>query len=491
MTIHLADTTLFGNDAAEDEDDDVFQSYALDRAEVDQFLEQSRKICIARAYKGEGKSAVLRLVRNRLEAQHLPPVVVAVSARQIAPTLTIGNVDVWVREWKKALVGAVAREMGSKIQVDWHEDATLLVEEAENDRFKHRSFVRALLSRLKPRTLTIEQELEFESVSARYAERADAIWIIVDDADENFSNSSEHRVKVASFFIAARELVKLIPQFRMRLAVRPNTWTIIFPEYEALSKVEQYNTDLKWSKDSLRNLLALRIEGYLKRTAQWHDALREFRGPPSADQLIGLAFQSPVRWGGGDRLREVHVPLITLARRRPRWLVELAREAARSADLARRGKIELGDITQRLLELGRRRIADTVAEFSPQCPQVNELIQAFSRQPEEYATSELVGTISRRILQSISPTIVGIQKNPTPIQVAAFLFQIGFLSARRTLEDGEYEHISYTEQPDLLQTRTNLDDGVRWEIHPIFRQVLQMRDKTGRPVSRPKNGGRR
>jgi hypothetical protein len=74
---------------------------------------------------------------------------------------------------------------------------------------------------------------------------------------------------------------------------------------------------------------------------------------------------------------------------------------------------------------------------------------------------------------------------PRPVDVAAFLFQIGFLSARRNLEDGGYEHLTFADKPDLLRARTNLDDGVRWEIHPVFRQALQMRDAQGRSLRLP------
>jgi hypothetical protein len=68
-----------------------------------------------------------------------------------------------------------------------------------------------------------------------------------------------------------------------------------------------------------------------------------------------------------------------------------------------------------------------VAEFSPQCPQLRELIAAFSRQSEEYGTNDLIDTISRRVLPSVTPAIAGVMGNPRPIEIAAFLFQIGFL----------------------------------------------------------------
>jgi hypothetical protein len=189
----------------------------------------------------------------------------------------------------------------------------------------------------------------------------------------------------------------------------------------------------------------------------------------------------------GGKSRPVHVPLVTLSRRRPRWLVELACVAADSAHKIHHPKVLFPDVTGRLEAFGRQRIADTVAEFSPQCPQVEELIAGFSRQAEEYATDELMDTISKRILPSVSPRIVGVAGEPRAIDVAAFLLQIGFLSARRQLPEDAYEHLSYSDRPDLLRARNNRDDGVRWEIHPVFRQALQLRDEYGLPI-RPMPG---
>jgi hypothetical protein len=169
-------------------------------------------------------------------------------------------------------------------------------------------------------------------------------------------------------------------------------------------------------------------------------------------------------------------------------VIELSREAARTAAKGRRPKIGFQDVKDCLEAFGKRRIGDTVAEFRAQCPEIQELIDAFSRQSEEYATDELVTLIDRRILQGLSPRIEGVSSRPRAVDVAAFLFQIGFLSAKRVLSDDEYEHLTYSDHPGLLRSRTNLDDGVRWEIHPVFRQALQLRDATGRSVrGRPKD----
>ena len=63
MNIKLTDPGLFGNDAAEEEDDEIFNSYALWRDEFNDFIDVNRGIVIARDYKGEGTSALMRLAK--------------------------------------------------------------------------------------------------------------------------------------------------------------------------------------------------------------------------------------------------------------------------------------------------------------------------------------------------------------------------------------------------------------------------------------------
>ena len=480
--IDLSAAYLFGNDAAEDEDEEIFLGYVIDRPELKAFLDPANKICIARAFKGEGKSALLRLVQDRLNRSSDPPLILSATGKQLSPTLSESDTDAWARDWKRSLLQHIARELGARIGKAWSDDAISLVEEAEQAGFKSRNFVSTIIDRFKTSAAPVSRDrpplANPEKAVQRWAARTDGIWLFIDDIDENFKNDPVHRIKVASFFIAIREIANSIPQIRIRTTVRPTTWTTLSLEYEALSKVEQYNIDLRWNESELRDVVGARVRGYLSRTNQW-PIIANGR-TLSADDLIAFVFQSPVEWG--KNLRPVHVPLVTLARRRPRWLIELAREAAKAAHAAHRATVTLPDITGCLESFGKKRIADTVAEFSTQCPQLNELIAAFSRQAEEYSTAELLSTIDKRVLQSVTPNIVGTMGTPRPIDVAAFLFQIGFLSARRNLGVDEYEHLTYVDKPDLLRARTNIDDGVRWEIHPVFRQALQMRDASGRTL---------
>ena len=499
----LTDADLFGNDAAEDEDLSVFQSYVLARPELHDFTSPDRRICIARAYKGEGKSALLRLSAVSIEAASDNPIVVLASATSLAPELpATSDFSAWVRAWKAAIFNQLAAEVGATIGLAWSDDAISLVEQSERQGFKAKNIVSVILSRfnltqVKAGSFGLSMAVKRlgtsnpEKVLQRWAKDGTRVWLFIDDVDLNFQNTAQQRLRVASFFIACREIVNAVEGLCLRAAVRPNVWTVIKLEFEALSHVEQYAYDLRWSEEAMREMLARRIEAYLKRKGLWSNVEHRLPGTPfERDKaLIGEFFDSPMEWSHSTR--PPHVILYTLSKRRPRWAVELSKVAARSADAAKRSKISRADIFENLASFGTRRIEDTVAEFRSQCPEIDELISAFRAEKEQFRTDEMLKLIENKVLNHLQPHIVGHAGKVSARDVAAFLFQIGFFFGRRDLPGEHYEHVGFSDQPTLWHSRSDMDSGLSWEIHPVFRQALDIRDAAGREFAPPARKPRR
>ncbi len=499
--IGLTDRGLFGNDAAEDEDERVFLAYAVERDEVKAFLDPTERLRIVRAYKGEGKSALLRLTRLKLLRSAPATPVVSATASSLVPPVSSPDTAPWVRAWKAAILSRLAAEIGATIGFAWEADGIGLVEEAENGGFKKRNLLFSILSRLKPDlplgAVTIPTDSGHrpgtpnpEASIRRYAEGRKPLWLFFDDIDQNFQNTPELRAKISAFFIACRELTNAIPELRIRAAVRPNVWTTLKVNHEALSHLEQYVSDLTWTEASIRSLLARRVEGYLRLSDAWQFVSGGLPTDPVQRErfLIGRVFDETVQWGSHSR--PVHVVLYTLSMHRPRWTIELCKLAAQRAHDEHRAVIVRDDIAHHLASFGQRRIQDTEAEFSSQCPELAELITAFRGEPEELSTDVLLKTIDNKILTHVSPHLVGVVGPPSNRDIAAFLFQIGFFFGRLQHPDGSYDHITYPQRPHLFASRTSVDDGLTWEIHPVFRQVLGMRDAQGRPVPQQRQGSR-
>lgn len=473
---------LFGNEAAEHEESEIFNSYAVQRREMKSFLDQRKPLQIVSAYKGEGKSALLRLIENRIKEEDKSSIVLRVSATEISPSEDENNIDSWIRLWKKAIFKKVAVEIGKGIKMAFTDDAISLVEEAETEGFRERSFVGTIASRLSSQHVPLEQKKprieNHEHLMQRWTKEGASVWILIDDVDHNFRNNKHDKTKVATCLMATTQIFMSVPEIKIRLSLRPNVWATIKTEYESLSHIKQYIKGLSWTDKDFQDILAQRIESYLKRTNQWSKVAEDISVDVEARkrQLLNLAFENPVYWGGVNSKRDVYVPLHTLSRHRPRWMIELCKVAASDANESKNTIITLDNITKKLRSFGQSRIDDMVAEFQPQCDKIRQLLVAFANQDERYTTDQLLALIRDRVLQSVSPKIVGVIGNPGPKEVAHFLFQIGFLSARQDHSDGTYTHYSFAEKPELLLTENNIDQGMSWEIHPVFRQALELKD---------------
>jgi hypothetical protein len=163
-------------------------------------------------------------------------------------------------------------------------------------------------------------------------------------------------------------------------------------------------------------------------------------------------------------------------------MVELCKHAGESANRAGHDQILLADINSNLTQFGQKRIEDLIAEFKSMCPQLEDMIAAFSGKNDLFTAAELLSTIRQNVLEKLKDLrIVGMLGHPSDLNVAHFLFQIGFISARKDYGVGDYDHFFYAEKPHLLSSITNIDDGCTWEIHIAFRKILNLRHYQGRP----------
>lgn len=473
------DPTLFGSEAADLEDAGLFFSYAMQRSEITEFLDDRHPVRIVSAYKGEGKSALLRLAEQKLSDRPSKPLVVRVTGSSITPALNSLNEDEWIKAWKQAIFQILAREIGATIKIAWTDDSTSLVEEAEREGFRQRSMFGYVLDRIKHKDNPLSQEkpalASAERVLQRWLSSKDKVWLLIDDIDHNYANTDHYRVKLSSFLAAAKDLMVKTPEIRLRFTIRPNVWQILRRSYEGVSHFRESVIPLSWTLGDCELMVSRRVESYLQRMGNWSRIARTIpNNSQRAEALNNLLFETPMPWGR-DSWRPATVVLFTLSRHRPRWLIELIKESAKRAHKRGGSKINWDDIKDVLADFSKNRYDDTIVEFKSHCAELPELLTAFANQSAGYTTDELLKLLRNSVLQHVHPRISGYSFPVQPREVAQFLFEIGFLSARLDKQDGSYEHATYADQPDLLDSRVNLDQGYSWEIHPVFRQVLKLR----------------
>jgi hypothetical protein len=430
----------------------------------------------------------MRIAKSRIETTDAG-LAIDTTGPAVSPDLESTDFARWVRAWKESLVNLIAGEVGARINLAWSDDAVGLVELAEKNGFRSRNFISMIVDRLQSKAIPIERTRQTPADAGRtltrWKSRIPQVWVFVDDIDRNFDGSRHDEIRAASFFDACRSLSQQIDILRFRVAVRPNTWATLKRAFESMSHVEQYAFDLKWKEDDMLALLGHRIDGYLRRRQLIEQVSRQLPAETHARHryYLTLVFETPVQWGSHER--PIHVPLDSLSLHRPRWIVELCRTSAAHAAAREADRISLkDDVFSQLATFGHRRLDDAIAEFKVQCLEISEVLDGFRSQVEQYTTAELLTLIDNRILNHVNVRLPGGSKKPGHREVASFLFQIGFIYARRDFDDGSYEHLGYADQPSLLLSRTDLDSGCSWEIPSTYRQALDLRTPEGfvRPI---------
>lgn len=497
--IDLSDDGLFGNEVAEDATEQEFRSYYYERRETGKFSGLSDRLLIVKAYKGEGKSALLRRSTFKIK-EFKSNLVIERKGHQISPNIQSDDYGEWVREWKRIILNNFAYEIGSQIGFAWTDDSISLVEESEKHGFKEKGLLISILNRfgikysaggfkLSLETPGISDIKQTEKILQRWNDKKILLWLLVDDIDKNFENTPKNKIKIASFFDAIRDLHALFQNLYVRATIRPNVWTIISREYESLSHIRQYLMDLCWTPTEIEHMIYWRIRGYIQRKGLWGRVSADLKGTDEEKmrRIIGLVFQDPMRWG------DAHKPpsqiISTLSKKRPRWAIELVKAGSLSALQNSHKKIVIEDILLFLDLFGRNRIHDIVAEFISQCPAIEDLIVLFRQANEEFDTDGILKFLNLKIQKIENFTISGVIGKPTSRDVANFLFEIGFINGKK-YQDSGYEHFSYADRPYFFKSLTTEEGDLWWEIHPCYRQALEIRGADGRHRPMAKQPGR-
>ena len=477
--LNLDDRLLWGNEAADDEDPELLNSYFVtqNNDEWQEFFDIDVTYSIARARKGMGKSAILKecAYRNKDKDDYI---VIDIKGSDLVAYKPIQkeNLDITqsIFDWKQRICAIINYKLGQAIGFAVSDDAIALVENAELSGYKSRNLVSALLDRLK--FILSKSSVEVNKIGSpnqsellkrisNGGEFSQKILLLIDDIDATFRNSEEECLNLSTFFTACREISSGYKGISIRTVVRSDVWTCIRSKDEALDKVEQYIFDIKWSKKEFRTFFVNRIKAYCKRKD-----LEELTSNKTNENILSLVFEEEFPWGTGNASphRVIHI----YAGGRPRWAAQLCKMAGKETKKTKTSRIiTFGAIKQVLVEYGRYRLEDIKREHQHQCESIGRIINCFSKQSYRFNTNALLSFIESTILNNIDNIIIDDVRIADSISMAHFLFRINFIIAAGRV-NGKNDYFYYEDKPDLLVDRTNLDDGLSWIIHHSYQAAL-------------------
>jgi hypothetical protein len=471
----------FGNEAGEDEAPEVLNNYFVQIESITNFLSQKHRLFVATAKKGVGKSALLNWSSYNITKEKPSSLVIRctgadLTREQFGLTNPLINSNDHIKDWMIRICTFVNRRLAEKINIGITDDKITLIESAEIDGFKSRNLIGCFVDRFKkflgdnqPEKLKASNEIELLKRIG-----IEQVWLFVDDLDATFQNTQEEKRSLSTFFSACRYLIKDVKGICIRATLRADVWSFIRREDEAMDKMEQYVHPIRWERNEFRSLLYRRISSYMEEhKIQPDEPLTKYRIDEVEEYYIRRLFAPRMFWG--NEQKQTYGIIYTLAYKRPRWAVQLCKLAQSAALAAGHTHIEKQHIDSVWGEYGIKRIHDLTVEHKHQCAEIEELIYAFKNAPRRLEKNTLCEWINRHILQHMQTTIEGVPIR-TSLEIAQFLFRIGFIVARYQSEEEEegYEHFDFDKMPSLLNTRTSTEKGVLWEIHPCFREALNI-----------------
>ena len=453
--------SLFGAQAAEDEDPEKLKSYfvknkAYDRARAEIPLR------ILVGHKGIGKSAILVMsfqedLQDNILCLWLKPT-------DLSRAWSVDGTFVErVEGIKRNILRLIAEKSLEKMNIFGFEvgNAPVLTSVKQ-------------LSNLLLRNINDADEATIDEKIVSNFKSSRQINIYVDDIDRGWAATKKDIENISALINAARDLTNENSSMKFLIGLRTDAYNLVRENDESGDKIEPYVIPVSWTNHDILVIIAKRVANFFNATIGTQELETQSQTEISRHlyPVITERFLGSGHWAN----RRIHHVLLSLTRRRPRDLVKLLSGAAIEAEKRGKNKIETVDLERSFPEYSKARIGDLVSEFQSELPQIERLI--YSMKPTTRESKEKEKRFQYRNDELISK-LNGIGKNQsitfenrniaTGQALAEFLFKIDFVIARRDV--GDVKERYYYDDHSKLQSNF-VDFGFAWEVHPAYRWAL-------------------
>ena len=477
LRINLNDE-IFGNEAGEDEDIEILESYFIDNPKFSKFFNFNKKISVVSAKKGMGKSALLSIFHQKL-VDVQKKFIIRETGNNLLGLGDFQSTDPAYLEnyWKQVICQRINIEIGSKICLALNDTDISMVEVSELNGLKGKNLLSALLDRLSIKIPLLPEKKQITQVDPiallnRYQEenQDEEIWLLIDDIDAKYLDDELNQARVGAFFSAIRSLCNEMNGLNIRTTIRSDVWSNL-RNLEDLDKWEQYITEIIWSQKQVRDILCKQILAYLNRKYPTSKEAK-YNYESQYHELLKIIFESPIIWQ--DKEQSIFFAIQSFSNKRPRWLNQICRMALeKAAENPYSQKVKLDHINKILHKFGEKRKSDLIKEHKHQFQELDKFIDSFRAHKKEYSYSELIFAIESYFIRGRSPEQIGKIDGldyKDAHDLANFAYKIGIISHK----DGN-KFTSFNDDPDLFNTQSNRNNSFIWSIHISYWEYLGLR----------------
>lgn len=456
--------SLFGNEAAEDEDIVRLKQYYL-KNNVFEKVNSAVPIRILVGHKGIGKSALFKIAMSEdSDAGRLP---IMIKPDDIA-NLGKSSSDVLqtIRDWKTGLTEIICEKVLTNLGMD----GSGMHEKLKKYGGKLITYLADTFSdHANLNILPMQQGIIHSFL------RNKNITIYIDDLDRGWLSTQDDIRRISALLNAVRDLSSDNSGLYFRVSLRSDVYYLVRTSDESTDKIEGSVIWYSWTNHEILLLLIKRIETHFQRSID----IESIRGQRQSQVAFFLESVFEKRFQGLGKWSDVPMyrVLMSMVRKRPRDLVKLCTLAARKACDNNHSTITTTDLRTIFDEYSQGRVQDTINEFRSELPDIERLLLGMKPNRKSLKAGDAYVFNSREIENKIYSVIergklaFASGRQATPKELTNFLYKINFITARKKIAEGEIDR-KYFEENRYLSTSA-VDFGYDWEVHPAFRWALQ------------------
>ncbi|MGI3021811.1 P-loop ATPase, Sll1717 family [Vibrio alginolyticus] len=495
-TIDWNDEDLFGDDDAGYVDIEVLNSFSIVREDCKKFFREKSKFIVLNAPKGSGKTTMCRLLERKINNETNNTALWLrdsdISPMPEAPVPLHNWQSMWSNRISYAILcQLVSESKGIISDSDLMDICNLQKETGERSKGLLNHLTDYFqLDFLRNKKLPDKHTISFQDMLVRLDKKLKhKVWIFIDEVDQGFTNSEQMIFKNSSSILACRNLVSKLNNIVIRSTIRPNVLAVIQSQVDSMANAADSIVPLDWSAIQIRSVVAKRVESYLIRTQSGY--LDNFSSIDEKENwlLAQILKVEDKNIGLGKGSRVPHMTLSTLGKNRPRWVLNLLKNAAEIAEYNREDLITSHELFGCLTQYGHDRIKNIAAEYISVCDKIQTIITKLSLSKQKvFYHEELIKFINDKIISNSKIKITGISNNASATDVAELLYLIGVIDAGykpgehslNGIERHKKTHMDFYNQPVLMSALSDTDNNINkflWEIHPAFRYALGLERK--------------
>ncbi len=309
--------------------------------------------------------------------------------------------------------------------------------------------------------------------------RTSEISVYIDDLDRGWQGRKQDITRISALLNAVRDIANDNRGIKFKISLRSDVYFLVRTSDESTDKIEGSVVWQSWSNHEIFALLVKRINTYLGKDDNLN--YPESRPQQELAKYLAPVFEDSFKGAGHWANVPTYRVLMSLVRKRPRDLVKLCTLAAKNAQFSKSSIISTRNLEGAFEDYSQGRIQDTINEFRSELPDIDRLVfgmkpsrkESVAKQGYTYNTAALLSKI-KNIREQGEFKFKSTSTKASDQELAAFLYKINFLTARREQSDGTILR-RYFEESRYLQNKF-VDFGFDWEVHPAYRWALQPDD---------------